>query len=639
MTVNGRSTSRAGLQGRVPSTGELVDQLSRFDGPPEQFLLNLLAVQCHIASAAGGAMLRGGKEGGAELLAVYPPMREGATAPVWLAQAAESAQAVQAEGATVVKPLHSPDDLYGAPAKQWLVMVALRGGQGVRGLAAFIVMTEDPAALEVSKERLELTVSLLSLYEMRLTLQRRGMDLRRLRTAMETLAAVNEQDRFAATAMAFCNELASRWSCQRVSLGFLKGRYVHLKAMSHTEKFSRKMKLAQDIESAMEECLDQNIEVVYPGEDDASYVGRAAGELAGRHGPAVVASLPLRREGEPVAVVTLERQGDRPFDLEEMEALRLTCDLCTARQMNLYENDRWFGAKLAASTRKVLAGALGAKHTWAKLLAIAVLAGVLFLVFAKGDYQAEAPFVIEAAHKQVVPAPFDGFLKAVSAHPADHVNKGGPLAELDSSELRLQLASARAEQVGYIKQATSAMREAAVSRDPAKFAASQVAQANADALAEKIKVLDDKISKAGIVSPIDGIVVAGDLERQIGAPLKTGDVLFEIAQLESLRAELSVPEDQIADVKVGQRGQLATVSRPDDRIDFVVERINPVAEVVKQRNVFKVRVRLVDVDLEGRHAWLRPGLEGVARVDIDKRRYAWLWTHKLTNWLRMRFWL
>ena len=104
------------------------------------------------------------------------------------------------------------------------------------------------------------------------------------------------------------------------------------------------------------------------------------------------------------------------------------------------------------------------------------------------------------------------------------------------------------------------------------------------------------------------------------------------------RAELSVPEDQIADVRMGQRGRLATVSRPEERLDFVVEQINPVAEVVKQRNVFKVRVRLLEVDPVGRHAWLRPGLEGVAKIDIDKRSYAWLWSRRLVQWVRMRFW-
>jgi multidrug resistance efflux pump len=616
-----------------------VDRLSRFDGPPEHFLLNLLAVQCHIASASGGAILRSGQEGLPEVLAVYPPLAAGAVAPVWLAHAVESAPRVQAEGTTTVRTVQAADDLYGAPARQWLVMVPLRSGQGVRGLAAFVVATSDPSAMEISKERLELTVSLLSLYEMRLTLQRRAMDLRRFRLAMETLAAVDEHDRFTGSAMAFCNELASRWSCQRVGLGFLKGRYVHMAALSHTEKVNRKMKLVQDIESAMEECLDQDLEILYPADAQATYVSRAATELSNRQGPAAIVSLPLRRKGEPVAVATLERPADKPFDLEELEALRLTCDLCTARLANLHEHGRWFGATMAVQARRGLAAMIGPKHTWIKMAAAAVLVAAVFLVFARGKYQADSPFVIEAVHKQVVPAPFDGFLKSVSVRPPDRVQENSVLGELDTAELRLQLSAAKAEQAGYLKQATAAMRDASVTRDPGKFAESQIAQANADALAEKIKILEHHLAQARLTSPINGIVVVGDLERQIGAPVKTGDVLFEIAQLESLRAELSVSEDQIADIREGQTGHLITVGHPDQQLDFVVERINPVAEVVKQKNVFKVRVRLTGVDLSGRHDWLRPGMEGVAYIQIGKRNYVWLWTHRLVNWVRMRLWL
>ncbi len=94
-----------------------------------------------------------------------------------------------------------------------------------------------------------------------------------------------------------------------------------------------------------------------------------------------------------------------------------------------------------------------------------------------------------------------------------------------------------------------------------------------------------------------------------------------------------VPEDEIFDVKVGQEGYLATFSYPAERMKFEVERIEPMAEVVNQRNVFKVRVRLLET-----HPWMRPGMEGVAKVHVAKRRYIWIWTRKITNWIRMKFW-
>ncbi len=119
-----------------------------------------------------------------------------------------------------------------------------------------------------------------------------------------------------------------------------------------TEKFSRKMKLVQDIESAMEESFDQDIETVYPPAADATYVSRSAAELSSRHGPTAVLNLPLRKAGKAIATLTLERPVDQPFALEEVETLRLTCDLCIARLENLHRHDRWFGARMAGAARK-----------------------------------------------------------------------------------------------------------------------------------------------------------------------------------------------------------------------------------------------------------------------------------------------
>ena len=180
---------------------------------------------------------------------------------------------------------------------------------------------------------------------------------------------------------------------------------------------------------------------------------------------------------------------------------------------------------------------------------------------------------------------------------------------------------------GYLKQAAAAMRDN-------ETASAQIAQANAEKTQAQMDLLDYYIERAKLVSPISGIVTKGDLKRQIGAPVKTGDLLFEVCPIESLRAELMVPEDLIFDIKVDQRGRLATASYPGKAIEFVVERINPVAEVVNQRNVFKVRVRLLET-----YPWMRPGMEGVAKVSVGRRRYVWIWTRKITNWIRMKLWL
>lgn len=610
------------------TASELIERLKQFDGPAEQFLVNLLAVQCFLAQAKGGVILRKRQAKGVDVLAVYPQLEQGATAPVWLARAVEFTRSAASVESTTIKELHEPDALYGQLAQRHLLIVPLKMTDTTQAVAAYLIETSDRGLLEAGRERLELTANLLSMYEMRLTLQRRQADMFRLQMAMEVLSAINRPNRFVSVAMTLCNEVATRWKCDRVSIGLLKGRYVQLKAISHTEKFSRKMKIVQDIESVMEEALDQDIEVVYPHDQQVTYISRAAGELSRQYGPLAVLSLPLRRDGQAVAVLTLERQAAEPFTPEQVETTRLTCELCTARLLNLYETDRWIGARVARDIRRAAAAMIGPKYTWAKIAAISMFAALIFLIFAKGQFRAEAPFVLEANLQQLVTAPFEGDIKGVGVEEGDMVEAGKTtLAELDTAELMWQMAQAKAEKFGYDKKADAA-------RGRLDTARVQIAEANADRVKAQIDLLQYRISQANITSPIDGIVVEGELKRAIDAPVKTGDVLFEIASLESLRAELMVPDDQIADIQQGQKGYLATVSYPGQRIEFVVERINPMAEVVNERNVFKVRVRLLST-----YPWMRPGMEGVAKISVGKRSYAWIWTRRLGNWVRMKFWL
>jgi len=611
-----------------PTQGKSLGGRGRHNGSLSRFLSGLLAAESRLGPAEGGAILRNGEGDRVDVLALCPELAGEGTPPAWLSQAAVLAHESMRTSRTVTGGWSEPSGERGRLARRYIIAVPLTLADVPATVAAFLVHASDELSLRPIRERLELGLSLLTLSESRQALQKKELDLRRLRKAMDTLAAVNRHRRFGSTAMALCNEVASQWQCDRVSLGLLAGRYVRVKAISHSESFSRKMQLVQDLESVMEECLDQDCEVIHPASEDSAYIGRAAAELSQRHGPLAVASLPIR-EGEKVwGVLTLERPVDRPFTAEEVEAVRLALELCTTRLVALRQQDRWFGAKLAGGLRSVLALLVGSRYTWAKMLTILVVAALAFLIFAKGNYRAKASFVLEGIERQVVPAPFDGFIKTVGVEVGDSVEAHETaLAELDTAELRLRLAEAKAEKAGYLKQMDAAMRDS-------ETAQAQIAEANAEKAQAQVDLFEYMIGQARLASPLSGIVVEGDLKRQIGAPVKTGDLLFEVTPLASLRAVLHVPEDQITDVQVGQRGSLATASYPAQRIEFEVERINPIAEVVKQDNVFKVRVRLLEI-----HPWMRPGMEGVAKIDIDQRPYAWIWTRKIINWVRMKLWL
>lgn len=518
----------------------------------------------------------------------------------------------------------------------------------------------------VTNPRQQVLVDQEALQQMQGEFQRRGLELGRLKTAFETLSAVNAPARFMAAAMALCNELASRFNCEHVALGFLKGRYVRLSALSHTEKITRNMQHVQDIEASMEECLDQDVEILYPPAKDASYVYRTTELLANRTSPTAVLSLPLRRapkpggETEVVAVLTLQRKisttgapTDKPFSIEEIEALRLTADLFTPRIYDLHETDKWFGAKAARSVRNTLAFAIGPKHTWAKAIAIAVAAFLAFAIFAQGTFKIEAPFVLQAVEKQSVAAPFDAVLDKVNveigeavmtdetARPFDRLNRISPLvpitvrrprsimALLDTTEWTNRLIASRAEYEKQITQANDAQRQG-------KTAEQQMAEAESRRAQADIDLYTYKIAQAQIKAPIDGVIFTGDLKPKVGALIKAGEELFTVGQHQFLRAELSVPEDQITDLTLQKKGELASTSYPGDHIPFTVELIDPVGTVSGNKNVFKVRVRFDPKDVR---PWMKPGMEGVAKVHVGKASYAWIWTRRLINWVRMKLWL
>ena len=44
------------------------------------------------------------------------------------------------------------------------------------------------------------------------------------------------------------------------------------------------------------------------------------------------------------------------------------------------------------------------------------------------------------------------------------------------------------------------------------------------------------------------------------------------------------------------------------------------------------------IGLDNTPETLRPGMQGVGKIDIGTRRLVWIWTHGLTDWFRLWSW-
>jgi hypothetical protein len=256
---------------------------------------------------------------------------------------------------------------------------------------------------------------------------------------LDLVAVPHEHERFTAAATAFASELATRFQCSQVSLGFVEGSRVRVCAISHAAHFSAKTNLNRAREAAMEEALDQQADVLWPTPpDSAPQVVRAHEELGRLTDAGAICSLLFSHGPSFSGVATFERGPDEPFHAGEVEVLQAAANL-TGPSLGLQRlEDRWIGFKARDSARRTLNRLVGPGHVALKLGASAAALLVTFLILAKGDYRVTADSVLEARVMRAAVAPFDGYLAEAPARAGDRVREGDALAVLDDRELVLE---------------------------------------------------------------------------------------------------------------------------------------------------------------------------------------------------------
>jgi hypothetical protein len=119
----------------------------------------------------------------------------------------------------------------------------------------------------------------------------------------------------------------------------------------------------------------------------------------------------------------------------------------------------------------------------------------------------------------------------------------------------------------------------------------------------------------------------------LGSPVEKGKTLFELAPLDAYRVIIHVGERDVPYVSVKQHGILALEGTPGDPLPLSLTKITPVTVAEEGRNSFRVEARLTEL---GRQ--LRPGMEGVAKIETGQRLIVWIWTRSVLEWLRLTAW-
>lgn len=442
-------------------------------------------------------------------------------------------------------------------------------------------------------------------------------------------AKVMQESSFGAAALTLVNGLASRGDFEQVALGWLEpSGYVRVQAISHLDRFERKMENIVLLESAMEEALDQHSDVYYPNPDGAGLVTLAHERLQRVLGQRQIATLVLgqgAQDGPAVLMLIRPEPAFVPAALAELSVV-LHLLLPWLEQSKNHSRPWWVRARDVS--RLTVKRWFSPEHPAKKAISVVVGMVLAFLVFGSWPHRIEAGMELVTDSTQIISSPFDGYLASVEVTLGDTVLKDQSLASLDTRDVVLQASD-------YQSEATRFMAEADRARALNQAAETEIALARAQQAQAKYDRAIFQLRQAKLQAPFSGVIVEGERKELTGMPVRQGDQVLKLARIEGLYGVLSVSERDIHFVPEKARGVIRLLSAPDQLIPFEMETLVPTAQVRGEAgNQFLIKVKL----LQDPKPWWRPGMSGLALIEGGDRNVLWLMTHKLVDTIRLMLW-
>jgi RND family efflux transporter MFP subunit len=588
----------------------------------EEFCSSWLVIQCHAIGGVSDGVVVLHKPGTKSFapVAFFPESPRDRT---HLARVSERALK---EGQGIAQPGEpvGEGDAHG-PRYQLAYPVRLDGE--IRGVVGVDIAWRPEARLQAAMRELQWGSCWLEVL-LRRHADPTDAERQRLKLALDLVSTLLEVPSLKESTTAFTTELATRLGCDRVTLGMLEGKRVRVAAVSHSPQFEKRANLMRAIERAMEEAVDQEEMVVYPAEREGRPVVARAHEALLRESEAGSATtFPLEHGGHVVGALTFERAAGHRFEVPTLEVCAAVASIAGPIIELKHGNEASLPMHAGRSAKGLWQRLAGPGHPGWKLGAIGLSAAATFLAFATGEFRVSANSTVEGVVQRAVSAPINGFVTAAPRRAGDTVSQGQMIARLDDRDLRLERVKIESQREQYVKQYRAAMGN----RERAQIAivSAQIAQAEA-----QLALVNEHLARTELVAPFDGIIVSGDLSQRLGAPVERGQVLFEVAPLADYRMVLQVDERDISHVAEGQSGELTVTSMPGERFAFKVRRITPVNTAKEGRNFYRVEAQLQ----QEAQTRLRPGMEGVGKIAIEERKLVWIWTHGLTDWVRLWAW-
>jgi len=147
--------------------------------------------------------------------------------------------------------------------------------------------------------------------------------------------------------------------------------------------------------------------------------------------------------------------------------------------------------------------------------------------------------------------------------------------------------------------------------------------------------LEGELARVWVTAPHAGIVTTPKLRERIGELVKPGDLIAEVYALETVTAEIAVPEQDIGEVRVGRPGSVRLRAYPERAFEG---RVVSVAAAALEAPGQRGRIVKATMELSNADGLLKPSMTGYARISCGKRRALDVLTRGVRRFFRLELW-
>ena len=285
-----------------------------------------------------------------------------------------------------------------------------------------------------------------------------------------------------------------------------------------------------------------------------------------------------------------------------------------------------------------------------RLAGLALLASLVGLAMIPYPFYIQSQAYLEPTTQQFIHATADSFIEELLVGEGQSVQSHQPLVRLRAPNLELQIEELTGQILALVEKKNGlrvAVNQLSVNssdlanqtRLSAELRLIEIQEKHAQ---EKLAFLEKQREELLLQSPIKGMVVGGDLSRELSdRPLRRGDALFRVADLQGpWHLKLLVAD------RDGRYVQQALLNGPID-IDWGLENstgrglkaklISMRPEVDQRPNQGPCRSATASID-ESQLKQPAIGAVAYARIPCGKQPLWFIWSRPLVEFLQKRFW-